>query len=85
MRPSNFLEGRSVSQLNWLILKDGTSDLVRDYWIESGKLQYVTLDGERRLLPLSRIDLDETVRLNQERNVEFVIRLRDRSEPENRE
>jgi hypothetical protein len=85
MRPSNFLEGRSVPQLTWLILKDGTSELVQDYWIESGKLQYLTLGGERKLLPLSRIDLDETVRLNQERNVEFVIRLRDSSEPENRE
>jgi len=29
-------------------------------------------------LALARLDLDETVRLNRERNVEFVIRLRDR-------
>ena len=35
---------------------------------------------ERKLLPLARLDLDETIRLNRERNVEFVIRSRDRSE-----
>jgi hypothetical protein len=77
---SSFSQG-AVPQLTWLILKDGTSYLVRDYWLESGKLQCVTLDGERKLLPLSRMDLDETLRLNQERNVEFVIRSRDSSEP----
>jgi len=38
----------------------------------------VTLDWDRRLLPVARLDLDETVRLNRERNVEFVIRSRDR-------
>ena len=32
---------------------------------------------ERKLLPLSRLDLDETVRLNRERGMEFAIRSRD--------
>ena len=41
-----------LQQLTWLILKDGTSYLARDYWIEAGKLQCVTLDWERKLLPL---------------------------------
>jgi hypothetical protein len=81
MRSSYFSEGPSVPQLTWLILKDGTSYLARDYWLESGRLQCVTLDWERKLIPLARLDLDETIRLNRERNVEFVIRLRDRSEP----
>jgi len=80
MRSSYFSEGLSVPQLTWLILKDGTSYLARDYWLEAGKLMCVTLDWERKLLPLARLDLDETVRLNRERNVEFVIRSRDRSE-----
>jgi hypothetical protein len=73
--------GDSVApQLTWLVLKDGNSYLVRDYWLEFGKLQCVTLDGERKLLPLARLDLDETVRLNRERGVQFAIRSRD-SEP----
>ncbi len=47
----------------------------------AGKLLCVTLDWERKLLPLARLDVDETIRLNRERNVEFVIRSRDISEP----
>jgi hypothetical protein len=78
MRSSYFSEDPSVPQLTWLILRDGTSYLARDYWLEAGKLVCVTLDWDRRLLPLARLDLDETVRLNRERNVEFVILLRDR-------
>ena len=77
MRFSYFSEGLSVPQLTWLILKDGTSYLARDYWLESGRLHCVTLDGERKLIPLARLDLDETIRLNRERNVEFVIRSRE--------
>src|SRR5262249_3222737 len=81
----HFAEVPSGAQLTWLILKDGDSYLVRDYWIEAGKLQCVTLDGERKLVPLARLNMDETVRLNQERNVAFVIRSRDRSVPEDQE
>src|SRR5258708_36406461 len=77
MRSSYFSEGPSVTQLTWLILKDGTSYLARDYWLESGRLQCVTFDWERKLIPLARLDLDETIRLNRERNVEFVIRSRE--------
>jgi hypothetical protein len=68
------LEDASAPQLTWLILKDGSSYLVRDYWFEVGKLQYITPDGEHKLLPVAHLDLDRTVRLNQERNVAFVIR-----------
>ncbi len=81
MRSGYFSRGTSIPQLTWLILKDGTGYLVKDYWLEFGKLQCVTLDGERKLLPLARLDLDETIRLNQERNVELVIRSRENSEP----
>jgi hypothetical protein len=72
--PGYVSEISSPPQFTWLVLKDGTSYLVRDYWLDSGKLQCVTLDWERKLLPLARLDLDETVRLNQERNVDFVLR-----------
>src|SRR5882724_905407 len=76
IRSSYFSEDPSVPQLTWLILKDGTSYLARDYWVEAGKLLCVTLDWERKLLPLARLDLDETIRLNRDRNVDFVIRSR---------
>lgn len=85
MKSSYFSEVPSVPQLTWLILKDGNSYLARDYWLEFGELQCLTLDGERKLVPLARLNMDETLRVNQERNVEFVIRSRDSSESENRE
>jgi len=69
-----FSESLSAPQLTWLILKDGTSYLVKDYWFQSGRLECITLDGEHKLLPIARLDLDETIRLNQERHVAFVIR-----------
>jgi len=78
VRSRYFSEGLSAPQLTWLILKDGTSYLVRDYWFQSGKLQCITLDGERKWFPLARLDLEETIRLNQERNVAFVIRGQER-------
>ena len=80
LAPRDLSEDPFEPQLTWLVLKDGASYLVRDYWVEFGKLQCVILDGERKLLPLARLDLDETVRLNRERSVDFVIRSRD-SEP----
>jgi hypothetical protein len=78
VRSSYFLEDLPAPQLTWLMLKDGTSYLVKDYWFEFGKLQCITLDGEPKSLPLGRLDLDETIRLNQERNVAFVIRGQER-------
>jgi hypothetical protein len=76
-------EEQSLPRLTWLVLKDGTSYLVRDYWLEVGgtRLQCVTLDWEHKLLPLAKLDLDETVRLNQERNVGFVLRSQDGIQP----
>lgn len=81
MRSSYFSEASSTPQLTWLILKDGTSYLARDYWLESGKLQCVTLDWEHKLLPLARLDLDETIRFNRDRNVELVLRSQESSQP----
>jgi len=77
-RSGYFSEGLSAPQLTWLVLKDGTSYLVRDYWFQFSKLQCITLDGERKWIALPRLDLDETIRLNQERGVAFVIRGQER-------
>jgi len=40
-----------------------------------------TPDGENKLLPLERLDSEETIRLNRERNVEFVLRSENGSQP----
>jgi hypothetical protein len=45
-----------------------------DYWIEDGQLHYTTTYGGQNSLELDRIDLKTTVRLNDERGIEFVLR-----------
>ena len=37
----------------------------------------VSANGEEKLLPLDQLDLSQTVRLNQERNVAFVLESRE--------
>jgi hypothetical protein len=74
-------EQTSVPRITLLILKDGTAYLASGYWFESGVLHYVSANGQYKLLPLSRLDLEETVKLNRERNVEFTMRSRDASQP----
>jgi hypothetical protein len=37
----------------------------------------LTLDGEHKVMPLGKLDLNETVRVNRDRNVEVVLRSQD--------
>ena len=77
----DFADPLSVQQLTLLILKGGIGYLASDYWLEGTKLHLLTPYGENKLLPLERLDFEETVRLNQARNVEFVLRSQDGSQP----
>ena len=77
---SYFAERLSGGQLTILLLKDNTGYLVTDYWLEGTQLHCLTLDGEHKVAPLGRLDLNETVRLNRERNVEIVLRSKDGGE-----
>jgi hypothetical protein len=76
-----FVDRPSVPQITLLILKDGTGYLASDYWLESGVLHYVNAHSQYKLLPLARLDLEETVKLNRERKVEFTLRSQDGSQP----
>jgi hypothetical protein len=77
----DFANRPSVQQLTLLILKGGSGYLASDYWLEGTKLHLLTPDGENKLLPLERLDFAETVRLNEERSVDFVLRSQDSSQP----
>jgi hypothetical protein len=79
--PGYFTRRSSVPQITLLILKDGTGYLASDYWLESGVLHYVNSNSHYKLLPLARLDLDEAVKLNRERKVEFSLRSQDASQP----
>jgi hypothetical protein len=60
-----------------VILKGGSAFLSREYWVQGGQLQCVSEDGERKAFALENVDLYQTVHLNRERNVEFVLRTKD--------
>ncbi len=74
---SHFAESRPGQQLTILMIKDNTGYFATDYWLEGTQLHCVTLDGEHKVVPLGRLDLNETVRLNRERNVEIVLRAKE--------
>ncbi len=60
--------------LTLLQLKDGSMYGLVDYWLEDGRLRYITSYGGENSVPIDQIDLDQTVKLNWERGVEFVLR-----------
>jgi hypothetical protein len=53
--------------------QQGTALLARQYWVEGTNIHCVSQDGSERDVPLSMVDLAQTVKLNQERNLEFNL------------
>jgi hypothetical protein len=66
--------------LTIVALKDGGAYLARQYWVEGGQMHCVSGTGDERLVPLERIDLAQTLRVNQERHIDFVLQSRDPTE-----
>jgi hypothetical protein len=60
-----------------VVLKGGAAFLSREYWVQGGQIQCVSEDGEKKAFALDNLDLYQTVRLNRERNVEFVLHSKD--------
>ena len=71
------LVDRPRSQVTVLILKDDIGHMVTDYWLEGTALHFLSRDGVYKIVPLVRLDLDETVRLNRERSVDVVLRFKE--------
>jgi hypothetical protein len=71
----------ATSQVTIIALKGGTAYLATQYWVQGGQMHFVSLTGEDRLLPLEKIDLSETTRVNQERKVTFIIQSRNTDIP----
>jgi hypothetical protein len=59
-----------------LYLKDGSTFAVSDYWLEDGKLHYVTSYGGDNAVDESRVDLQRTVDENAARGVDFTLKPR---------
>jgi len=60
-----------------IVLKGGAAWLAHEYWVEAGQLHCVSLDGEHKLVALEAMDLYQTIRVNRERNVDFVLHSKD--------
>jgi hypothetical protein len=56
-----------------VILKGGSAFLSREYWVQGGQLECVSESGEHKTFELDNVDLYQTLRLNRERHVEFVL------------
>jgi len=67
----------AVQATTVIALNDGSAFLARDYWVQDGQIYCVAADAQPRTFPLEKIDLNQTVRLNHERNVNFVLQARD--------
>jgi hypothetical protein len=74
------IQSSSAPQMTIIALKGGSAFLAQEYWIEGGQMHCVSASREEKLLPLDKIDLGQTVRVNQERNVDFVLQSRDAAE-----
>ena len=66
-------DSNPLVQVTMLVLKDGISFGLTDYWVEGGMLHYITTYGRQNAIDLDRIDLDKTVKLNSGRGVPFVL------------
>jgi hypothetical protein len=57
-----------------LVLNNGASHAVTDYWVADGYLEYISPDGTRSHIPLEALDLQSTVTRNAPRGLPFVLR-----------
>lgn len=69
-------DGPADPRSTLVILKGGAAFLSREYWVEGGQLRCTSEAGERKTFALDSVDLFQTVRVNRERNVEFVLHSR---------
>lgn len=59
-----------------IALDAGNALLAREYWLDGANLHCVSEQGKEEDVPLAMIDLAQTVKVNQERNVEFSLHSR---------
>ncbi len=64
----------SLPQLTLMVLKHGSIFAAIDYWLEDGRLFYLSSTGAVSSVALGDLDWSMTTRLNTERGVRFVLR-----------
>ena len=61
-----------------IALQAGAALIASHYWVEGEDLHCVSQDGSEQNVPLTLVDLAQTVKVNQERNVAFSLHSRPR-------
>lgn len=61
------------AEVTLIALQNGGALLARRYWLSGTNIHCVSTVGAEQDVPLSMIDLAQTVKLNQERNVSFAL------------
>lgn len=56
-----------------IALQGGTAVLAREYWLDGTKLHCVLQDGAEQEVPLATLDLEQTLKVNQARNVTLSL------------
>lgn len=72
-KPGYPVERAPLSQLTLIVLKDQTIFAVTDYWLEDGRVFYVTSTGKQGSVGVRDLDWEMTTQLNAERGVEFAL------------
>lgn len=70
-------EDASAHPTTIIVLKDGSAYVTREYWTDGWRMHCMNENNEEKLIALERIDLTQTVRLNRERHVQFVLQSKD--------
>jgi hypothetical protein len=63
-----------------IALQAGAALIASSYWVEGEDLYCVSQDGSEQSVALTLVDLAQTVKVNQERNVAFSLHSRPRAE-----
>lgn len=65
-------------QVTVIALQAGTALIASRYWVEGEDIHCISQDGAEQNVPLALVDLAQTVKVNQERNVAFSLHARPR-------
>jgi hypothetical protein len=74
--PAERITSAPAQPMTIIALQAGSAVLARDYWVEGENIHCVAENGTEQQVPLNAVDLAETVKVNQERNVGFALRSR---------
>ena len=76
LAPAERVTSAPAQPVTIIALQAGSAVLARDYWVEGANIHCVAENGAEQQVPLTAVDLAETVKVNQERNVAFALRSR---------